>query len=162
MDFDVIKKMLSDFDLANYLPELDSVIGWIELLARIAVLAGPLLMLGMGLWYFLAPPKEANHTIGYRCYFGMGSVEAWQFTQRLAGIVWASLGLILSIVMAIICNGYRGMDTMDMLYNAIACLLWEAGLTLLSIVAINITVMIRYDGRGYLRRWWEKEEKEEV
>ena len=157
MDFDVIKQLLTDFDLANFLPALDSVIGWIELVTRIAVLSGPLLMLGLGLWYFLAPPKEANHSIGYRFYWGMSSVECWQFTQRLAGIVWSGLGLILSIVMAIICNGYRGMDTMDMLYNAVICLLWEAGLTLLSILAINITVMIRYDGRGYLRHWWDKE-----
>lgn len=156
MDFKTIKQILTDFDLAKYLPALDSIVGWIELMTRVAVLAAPLILLGLGLWYFLAPPKEANHRAGYRCYFGMGSVEAWQFTQRLAGSVWSVLGLVLTIVMAVICNGFRDMETMKMLTSAVYCILWEIGLIAVSILAINITVMIRYSSRGILRKRWMK------
>lgn len=156
MDFETIKQILTDFDLAKYLPALDSIVGWIELMTRVAVLAAPLILLGLGLWYFLAPPKEANHRAGYRCYFGMGSVEAWQFTQQLAGSVWSVLGLVLTIVMAVICNGFRDMETMKMLTGAACCILWEIGLIAVSILAINITVMIRYSSRGVLRKRWMK------
>ena len=56
------------------------------------MIAGPVLMLLFGAYYFFLSPKEANHKAGYRTYFGMGSVQAWRFTQRLAGVVlgeWA-------------------------------------------------------------------------
>ena len=51
-------------------------------------------MIIMGLLYFFAAPKEANHHFGYRCYFGMGSELAWRFTQRLSGIVLGVLGVL--------------------------------------------------------------------
>lgn len=148
---DFVKSLLSDFDPAAFMPELTSVLGWLELVVRIAVMVGPLVLLGLGLWYFLAPPKEANHVAGYRCYFGMGSVEAWLFTQRLAGIVWSGLGLILTIIMALICNRYRGMEAMDIVTSGFVCIAWEAGLALLSCIAINITVMALFNAKGNRR-----------
>lgn len=152
MSIDSLKALMNDFDLANYLPELDTLTGKVELLLRIGVLVGPLVLLGMGLVYFLASPKEANYHLGYRCYFGMGSVEAWQFTQKLAGIIWSVLGLILTVVMALICNRYRGMELMDMVMSAVKCLLWEVGLTVVSVLGINTTVAILFDARGSRRK----------
>lgn len=142
---------LSDFDLKAFLPKLDTVLGWIELGARLAVMAGPLVLMGMGLWFFLAPTKEANRKIGYRTFFGMGSVKAWQFTQRLAGIVWSALGFVLTVVMGILCNGYRGMEAMDMVASAGKCILWQIILTAVSVVAIELTVAIRFDRKGVQR-----------
>ena len=60
MDTEALKSLLSDFDLTKFVPALDTVLGWIEMLTRIAVMVGPVLMLGFGLLYLLAPPKEAN------------------------------------------------------------------------------------------------------
>ena len=97
MSIDDFKGLMDAFDPASLLPELDPILDKLAWIARIVVLLGPGVMLLMGLVYLLATPKEANYYIGYRCYYGMGSVEAWRFTQRLAGIVFAALGLVSGI-----------------------------------------------------------------
>jgi len=144
--------LINNFDPATLLPKVDSILGWIELLIRVCVMAAPVIMLVFGLSYLLLPAKEANHEAGYRFYFGMGSVEAWRFTQKLAGIVWSALGLILSGVMFFISSGFRGMDGMQMLDTAVVCILWEIGLMAAACIAINMVLLIRYDREGNLRR----------
>lgn len=148
---DKLAELVTDFDMAKFMPELDSVIGWVELLSRMAVMIGPVLVLIFGLIYFFIPPKEANHTLGYRFYWGMGSIQAWRFTQRLAGLVWMGMGLILSAIMLLICNGFRGMDTPAMVENAITCLLWELGIITVVCLAIDVVVLLRYDRKGRVR-----------
>ena len=152
MTIDDFKGLMDEFDPASLLPELDTIIGKIAFVARIAVMVGPILLVLMGLFYLFAAPKEANHYLGYRCYYGMGSVEAWKFTQRLAGIVFCGLGLILSIVMLLISGSFGKMETMDLLWRAIYCALWEAGLAAIACLSVNITAMIRFDKRGNLRK----------
>ncbi len=149
---DALKGLFSDFDFGALIPQVDTVLGWVELICRLTVMAGPLLLLGFGLLYLLAPPKEANHNAGYRFWWGMASLDAWQFTQKLAGLVWSGLGLVLTIVMALICNSFRGMAPMDLVWAAVKCLLWELGLTVFSCLAVNITVIAVFDRNGYRRR----------
>ena len=151
MDLDALKGLFEEFDLAAFLPNLTDVLGWVEMLLRIAVMAGPLLLLLFGLIYLLVPPKEANHSLGYRCWWGMASLDAWQFTQHVAGLVWSVLGVILTITMALICNGYRRMEAMEMVWSAVKCICWEAGLTVVACVAINLTVFCVFDRNGYRR-----------
>ena len=140
-----------EFDLAAFLPDLSDVMGWVEMLLRIAVMAGPLLLLLFGLLYLLIPPKEANHGLGYRFWWGMSSLDAWQFTQHLAGLVWSGLGVILTIVMALICNGYRQMEITDMVWSAVKCIGWEVGLVLIACLVIDIIVVCVFDRRGFRR-----------
>ena len=87
----------------------------------------------------------------------MGSVEAWRFTQKLAGIVWTALGLVLSVIMFLISGSFRNMDGLVMLDKAVACILWEIGLMAAACVVINILLIIRYDRKGNVR--WTKKEK---
>ena len=148
---DQIMSLLKDFDPSAFLPKLNTVLGWVELIVRIAVMAGPLILLFFGLLSFLAPPKEANHKMGFRALWGMGSVEAWQFTQRLAGICWCVMGIVLTVVMAVICNGFRGMEMMAMVGVAAKCLLWELILVAVVYLGINITTIILFDWDGYRR-----------
>lgn len=155
MDLEALYGIFSGFELEAFLPKLDTLLGWIETLLRIAVMAGPLLLLGFGLVYLLVPPKEANHSAGFRCWWGMASLEAWQFTQRIAGLIWTVLGIVMTIVMAVICNGFRRMEAMDMAWSAAKCIGWEIGLALLSCLAVNIIVMICYDRDGYRRGVYE-------
>lgn len=152
MTIEDFKGLMDDFDPASLLPELDTVMGKIALIARIAVLIGPAVLLVMGLVYIFASPKEANYTLGYRCYFGMGSVEAWRFTQKLAGIAFVALGLGLGIVMLLVSGGFAAMETMDLLWRAVWCMVWEAGLTAAACIAVNTVVMLRFDRKGLLRR----------
>ena len=151
MDLEALKALFEDFELADFLPKLDDVVGWVEMLLRICVMAGPLLLLGFGLLYLLAPPKEANHSLGYRCWWGMSSLDAWQFTQHTAGLVWSALGTALTIIMALICNGFRRMEPMDMVWQAVKCLGWELVLIVIACLAVNISVFARFDKDGYRR-----------
>ncbi len=155
MDLDAIKSLLEDFDLAAFLPKLEDVMGWVEMLLRIAVMIGPLLLLGFGLLYLLAPPKEANYGLGYRFWWGMASLDAWQFTQKAAGIAWTALGTVLTVVMAVLCNAFRRMEPMDMVWSAVKCLLWQLGLAVLACIAVDVLVIVMFDRRGFRRR--EKE-----
>ena len=146
-----LKTMVNEFDLANFIPEVDSILGWVELLVRIFVMAAPICILVFGLFYLFLPPKEANHRAGYRTYFGMGSVDAWRFTQFLAGVVWSGLGLILTVVMLLVSNGYRDLEMMDMVNNAIVCVLWEIGALTVCCLGINITALVVFDRKGVRR-----------
>ena len=152
MNIESFKELMDSFDPAALLPELDNVTGKVELVARIAVMAGPIVLLVLGLLYFFAAPKEANYSFGYRCYFGMGSVEAWRFTQRLAGIVLGGLGLVLTVVMLIVCAGFRGLAVMPMVESAATALIWQAALALIGCLGVNITAMVLFDAKGEFRR----------
>ena len=148
MNIESIKEILDAFDPASLLPDLTTVVGKVELIARIAVMVGPIVLLVLGLLYCFAAPKEANYHFGYRCYFGMGSIEAWRFTQRLAGMVWGTLGLVLTVVMLIVCGSFRGLEVMPMVTKAAVALAWQAGLAAVSALAVNIVVMSQFDAKG--------------
>ena len=146
----------NELNLGALLPDLSTVVGWIELIARIAVMAGPILMLGFGLVYLLIPPKEANYGVGYRFWWGMSSLDAWKFTQRIAGMVWSGLGAVLTIVMAIVCSGFREMEPVDMVTRAGVCLIWELVLIAVACIAINVVVMVKFDKNGFRRNETEE------
>lgn len=150
---EALKALMEDFDPAAILPDLSTFLGKLEMVMRIAVMIGPLVLLGLGLLYFLAAPKEANYKLGYRFFWGMSSVESWQFTQRLAGIVWGILGLILCIVMTVLSGKFRGMEVDTMTSQAMKYLLWELGSVAVSILLINVTVLICFDSNGIRRRF---------
>lgn len=149
---DAIMSLLQNFDLAAFLPELNTLVGRLELALRIAVMIGPLILLGLGIWYFLAPPKEANHAAGFRTLWNMGSIGAWRYSQWLAGICFVALGFLLTVIMALICNGFRGMEIMDMAWTAVCCLFWEVGLVIACYVGIYIAVILRFRWDGSLRK----------
>ena len=152
MSIDDFKGLMDAFEPASLLPELDSIIGKLAFVARIAVLLGPAALLLMGLLYLFAAPKEANYYIGYRCYYGMGSVEAWRFTQKIAGIAFAALGLVTGAAALLISSGFAQMDTMGLLWQAVYCVAGEAALVAVTCLVINTVAAVRFDGKGNLRR----------
>ena len=152
MNIEDLKGLMDGFDPAALLPELDGILEGIVSLARMAVMVGPILLFAAGLAYLLLAPKEANYTFGYRCTFGMGSVEAWRFTQRLAGIVWSVLGLVLSIVMRAKTGNFVDMEISQMLWQAVKCLIWETGIVAVSCLVINTVVMARFTYSGEYRK----------
>ena len=86
-----------------------------KLKTQLAVSAlAALVLLVLGLAYLFLSPREANYYFGYRCYYGMGSIQAWRFTQRIAGMILGGLGLVLTVIMFLVSAGFGGMDTMDM------------------------------------------------
>ena len=110
----------------------------------------------LGLIYLFIPPNEANRKAGYRTYFGMGSILAWRFTQRLAGIVLGLTGLILSGIMLFLSSGFPGMDTMEMVWRAFWCLIWQGILALLANGGIWLAAFLKFDAKGNYRKKQEK------
>lgn len=152
MDISSIAELFSDFDVAAFLPEMGTFLGWVETLLRLCVMAGPLLLLGFGLLYLLAPPKEANYSLGYRFWWSMASLDAWVFTHKIVGYAWTALGFVLTLIMAFVCNAFRRMAPMDMVWCAVKCLIWEAVLTFIVCLAINILVVVTFDEKGFRRK----------
>lgn len=152
LDIESIKEIMDAFDPASLLPELGDVFSLITTVCQIAVMVGPIILLMLGLAYLFFAPREANYYFGYRCYFGMGSVEAWRFTQRLAGIVLGVLGLILAGVMLVISMGFPGMDVMEMVWKAFWCLIWQSAAALLANIGIWTAAALRFDAKGNFRK----------
>lgn len=159
LDVESLKQLMDGFDPAALLPSLQEVFGTLASVCRFAVMAGPVIMLVLGLLYLFLAPKEANYYFGYRCYFGMGGVRAWRFTQRLAGLVLTAVGLVLTVVMFTVSGGFAGMEVTDMVWKAASCLFWQVGLALLSTLAINLTVAFFFDRKGEPRRGKKKKSK---
>ncbi len=152
IDIKSIKEFMDGFDPAALLPDIGSIVGKVQLVCTIAILAAPIIMLLMGLAYLLFAPREANYYFGYRTAFGMGSVSAWRHTQKVAGLIFGGLGLLLTILMLMICITFSGREAMDMVWLAVKCLLWEGALGLIAIFSINSVAMYTYDYNGNKRR----------
>ena len=70
MDFDKLiddlVKLVDEFDPTAFVPELNSLLGQVELLARIAVMLGPVVLLVLGLCYLL---NWLFPSLGLACVF---------------------------------------------------------------------------------------------
>jgi len=154
LDLDFLKSFISDFDLMSILPDLADVMEWIVKGVNIALIIGPVLLAILGLWYLLLPTREANHFVGYRFFWGMGSVKSWKFTQRFAGAVWLYLG----VTMAMQANENRAsleaMETIDLMYKAIELIIHQVSAVIISCLAINLVVFIIFNFKGNVRRPW--------
>ena len=158
LDIESIKSLMDGFDPAALLPDLSDLFGSLATLCRFAVMIGPVVLLVLGLAYLFLSPREANYYFGYRCYFGMGSVQAWRFTQRIAGMLFGGVGLILTIVMYVISGGFAGMEITQMVWKAAGCLAWQVGITLALTLLINFLAFFFFDAKGNPRRKKKKEE----
>ena len=152
LDIESIKALLDGFDPATLLPDLSKVFDTLAPVCRFAVLIGPVVLLLLGLSYLILSPKEANHYLGYRCYFGMGSEYAWRFTQRLAGFLFTGTGLVLTVVMFAISVSFPYMQLTAMVWRAFSCLLVELAAAVLLILIVNFSAAFRFDRKGRHRR----------
>ena len=157
LDIDSIKSLMDGFDPAALLPDLSELFGSLATLCRFAVMIGPVVMLVIGLAYLFLSPREANYYFGYRCFFGMGSVQAWRFTQRIAGMLFGGVGLILTIVMYVMSGSFSEMEITDMVWKAAGCLAWQAVLALVLTFLVKFLAFFFFDAKGGPRR--KKKEK---
>ena len=134
------------------IPVLEALLTDLHTWLTVAVVLGPVLLLIIGLLYFFLPPKEANHRFGYRTYFGMGSVRAWKFTQRVAGLVWGTLGLGLTVAMVIVCLVNRGEPIDAYAWSILIALLVQVGLVAVGWLGIEATVFVCFDRKGNRRK----------
>lgn len=158
LDVASIKKLMDGIDPAAMLPDLGELFGSLAALCRFAVMIGPVVLFILGLAYLFLSPKEANYYFGYRCYFGMGSVHAWRFTQHMAGMLFGGVGLILTIVMYSISGGFAEMEVTDMVWKAADCLVWQAVIALVLTFLVNFLAFFFFDRKGGPRRKKKKQE----
>lgn len=147
-----LSSSLENVNPAGWLPNIPNLMANISILCRIAILLGPVILLVLGLAYYFIAPKEANWYFGYRCYFGMGSPRAWQYTQKLAGMVLGGLGLVMTLVSVILSFRFASMDVQDVVWGAVTCLSVEVIASLIATVFINIWTMNCFDAKGRVRR----------
>ena len=152
MNIEDLKSIMDAFDPASLLPELEGILNVLVYAVRLAILSGPIAVLAFGLLFLVFAPKEANYVLGYRCAFGMGSVEAWRFTQRLAGITWSVLGLVLTVAMFLLTRKFGQLNAYDVVWAGVKYILLEAGLVVISSLFINGVVMSQFTYDGELRR----------
>lgn len=149
---DKLLSLFDNFDLTKILPDLQKLFSDIRTWAGLLVLIGPLVLLGVGLYYMFFTPREANHRTGFRTPFGMGSVSAWRFTQRIAGLVYAGLGLVLLVVMLIWKATWSGLDILPYVTKAVIALIVQGVLVLLAWLGLNIVPAVFFKWNGAPRR----------
>ena len=151
MNLESIKEFFAGFESLPSLPDPGPLVEKADLIARLLVMAGPVVMVIMGLLYLFAAPQEANHHFGYRCYFGMGSEQAWRYTQRIAGYTWSGLGLVLTVAMLLVTAKFAQQELFEVLTTAVVCVVLEALLLLLASIVIRTIVAARYNRHGERR-----------
>ena len=150
---DIISSILDGLDNAgNVVPELEKLLSGIHRWVSVFLMIAPVCMLVLGLLYFFLPPKEANHHIGYRTYFGMGSVDAWRHTQKIAGIVYGGIGLVLSVIMLIFCLRTRSQEHLVFVVTAIKWLIAQIIIVLLIYLGLFVSTAIVFDRHGNRRK----------
>lgn len=152
LDIEAIKSMMDGFDPAVLLPDVSTIVGKVELLCRLAVLIAPIVLMIMGISYLLFAPKEANHYMGYRTTFGMGSVSAWRHTQKVAGFLFLGVGSVLTFVMLMSSATFSGMDAVAMVGRALRCLIWQAVFAVLLNTLVGTIAAFTFDYKGNKRR----------
>ena len=150
---DIISSLLDGLDnIGKLVPELDKLLGSARLWLTILLLIGPAVMLILGIIYLFLPPKEANHHLGYRTYFGMGSVEAWLHTQKIAGIIYGGLGILMGILMGIICATLKNKEPIDAFTTAITWLIVQVAIVLVVYLGLWLYTAIVFDRHGNRRK----------
>ena len=149
---DAIMSLLQDFDIASLLPEPEAFFNDLEGFMRLILLAAPLVVLVLGLWYYFAPPKRGKNSPGFRTSCAMGSESAWHFTQKLAGICYIVVGGGLSVIMLIVSLFFRGSAAMAMATATVICVIIEFAVILVARFGIQSLVSRAYDKDGNRRK----------
>ena len=148
---DKIMELFNSFSIEKYIPKLDSVMDVTQKAIELAVRVGPLCILVLGLIYLLIPPKEANRYFGFRTYFGMGSISAWRFTQRVAGGIMTVMGLILLLIAKGAVKSFAGMDLMQMSEKSISLIKTQIICALVLYVFMFLLTAVLFNRKGQYR-----------
>ena len=143
---------LFSMDFAALVPELSVFLKTARVLLALALLAGPVCLLALGALYLFKPAPEANYRYGFRTYYGMGSIEAWQFSQKLAGLIFGALGAVLVVTMLIVILCFIGKDLLQVSKMSAICLLIQIIFILLARLAVAILSAKYFDKDGSRRK----------
>ena len=148
---DLITKLLN-IDFGALIPKLPVFLGLMRTLMAFALLAAPVTLLILAALYLYKPAPEANYHFGYRTYYGMGSVEAWQFSQKIAGLVFGALGAGLTVVMLIVILFFIGKTLLQVAIMVTVCLVIQVILLIAARIVIAKQCKKYFDKEGDRRK----------
>ena len=148
---DLITKLLN-IDFGALIPKLPVFLGLMRTLMAFALLAAPVALLILAALYLYKPAPEANYHFGYRTYYGMGSVEAWQFSQKIAGLVFGALGAGLTVVMLIVILFFIGKTLLQVAIMVTVCLVIQVILLIAARIVIANQCKKYFDQDGDRRK----------
>ncbi len=140
-----------NFGIQGLLPDMQGFLGNVRFYLGLFLLIGPVLMLIFGVLRFFIPAKEANYSVGYRTFFGMGSVYAWKATQWVSGLVFMGLGGVLTVLAVIQCFVNGGMDLSGAAGNTCTWLIVEGIALMIGVIAVEVLIGMQFDRQGALR-----------
>jgi hypothetical protein len=149
MDF--ISKIFN-MDLGALIPEMPVFLQMMRTLMALALVAGPITMMIQAAVYLFKPAPEANFTRGYRTYYGMGSTEAWTFSQKIAGLAFGGLGVLLLLAMFIVILCFRNKTLMWVAITVMICMIVQVVLLAAARITIAILCGKFFDKDGLRRR----------
>lgn len=141
-----------NFGVYDMLPDMGGFLGDIRFYLCLFLLIVPILMAAMGALRFFRPAREANRFIGYRTYFGMGSVYAWRVTQWVSGAVFMGIGAVLLLIAIIVCIVMGFQSVSDAVFTVFIWLIVEGVCLLLSVAAVEGIIFYQFDRQGNLRQ----------
>ena len=132
--------------------------GFAMSLLRLSVLIIPLVMVVLGIVGWACPPKEANWYLGYRTRRAMGTEDSWFFAQKLRGMIWTIAGGAM-LIPSLVLRGLMAKGSMDYASRMVITYVGvQLGVLILSLLAMRIVMIVRYDRKGN-RRESKKTEK---
>ena len=143
-----ILDLLKEFDIAKILPEISQfeqqLAGWL----RFFLLLGPLVMAGMGAWYYYAPAKEPNYGLGYRTKWSMASPAAWRYAQRVSGMIYMILGGVLAVIVLVLSLFFGLMSPVTVAVISLIAVFLEALLALGAFILVENLLRKHFDANG--------------
>ena len=143
---------LFDIDFAALVPPLSVFLGLVRTLLALATLTAPITMLILAGLYLFRPAPEANYKYGFRTYYGMGSIEAWQFSQKIAGLAFGALGAFLLVAMLVVVLCFIGRDLLVVSKMTAISLLVQVVLILTARITVAILCKKFFDKDGMRRK----------
>ncbi len=143
---------LFDIDFAALVPPLSVFLGLVRTLLALATLTAPITMLILAGLYLFRPAPEANYKYGFRTYYGMGSIEAWQFSQKIAGLAFGALGAFLLVAMLVVVLCFIGKDLLVVSKMTAISLLVQVVLILAARITVAILCKKFFDKDGMRRK----------
>lgn len=146
-----ITEILDKLDLAKFVPELDKLMELVLKAAKFSVRVGPICILLLGIIYLFLHPNEASRKAGYRTYFGMGSVHAWRFTQRVSGFIMLISGIILNGAAKRAAKDFRVKDPNAMFDKVFSLIKVQIIWVLIIFVFMLLLTAVLFNSKGMCR-----------
>jgi uncharacterized membrane protein len=122
---------------------------WGIIFAVVCVFAAT--MIGFGFLFEKHAPKKRNFILGYRSFRSMSSQEAWDYGNKLSGLLLSRLGIALfvcSVAALIIVHGSSTTTTRTV---GIVIVVVHALVVIFSALATELELHKRFDKDGNLR-----------